>query len=108
QAIDAIARGFHGFFFGRFDVRYADPREFAAGRGFSIVELNGVTSESTNLYDPDWSLFRAYRVLFRQWKLLFEIGAANRRLGCRPSRLGSVLKDVRAHYRDRRVSLTSD
>ncbi|MCC6357337.1 MAG: VTT domain-containing protein [Phycisphaerales bacterium] len=108
DAIDAIARRFDGFFFGRFDVRYTDPREFAAGRGFAIVELNGVTSESTNLYDPSWSLVRAYGVLFRQWSILFDIGARNRRLGHPASRLRSILRDVRAHYRDRRVSLVSD
>lgn len=108
RAIDAIARRFDGFFFGRFDVRYNDPREFAEGRGFSIIELNGVTSESTNLYDPAWSLVRAYRVLFQQWSILFEIGARNRRLGHPTSRLRSILRDVRAHYRDRRVSLVSD
>ena len=51
-AFDCVARHFDGFFVGRFDVRYANPEEFLAGRGFAIVELNGVTSESTNLYDP--------------------------------------------------------
>lgn len=108
RAIDAIARRFEGFFFGRFDVRYSDPREFAEGRGFSILELNGVASESTNLYDPGWSLIRAYRVLFRQWAVLFDIGAQNRRLGHPTSRLRSILTDVRSHYRDRWVRLVSD
>src|SRR4029079_3344489 len=65
-AFDHVARCFDGFFMGRFDVRYADPEEFETGRGFAIVELNGVTSESTNLYDPSWPLWRAYRTLFRQ------------------------------------------
>lgn len=74
------ARRFGGFFVGRFDVRYSDEAEFRAGRGFAIVELNGVASESTNLYDPAWPLWRAYRTLFRQWALLFRIRDANRRL----------------------------
>jgi len=51
-AFDAIADQTPGFFFGRFDVRYSDPAEFRAGRGFRIVELNGLLSESTNIYDP--------------------------------------------------------
>lgn len=106
--IDAIARKFDGFNFGRFDVRYADPADFNVGRGFSIVELNGVTSESTNIYDPSNSIFWAYRVLMRQWSLLFEIGALNRRLGHAPSRLGAVLQDLRAYYRARSPDLTSD
>jgi membrane protein DedA with SNARE-associated domain len=108
QAVDEIARQFDGFFFGRFDVRYGDVDEFRAGRGFAIVELNGVTSESTNLYDPNWSLLRAYGVLFRQWRLLFAIGEQNRRRGHRPSSIGQVLADARAFYRERQVSLIAD
>jgi membrane protein DedA with SNARE-associated domain len=108
EAVDAIARRFDGFFFGRFDVRYRDVEALAAGQGFAIVELNGVTSESTNIYDPTWRLGRAYGVLLRQWSLLFEIGAKNRSLGRPASRLRAVLRDVRTHYRERAANLGSD
>jgi membrane protein DedA with SNARE-associated domain len=101
QSIDAIARHMDGFHFGRFDIRYGDAEALRAGRDFAIVELNGVTSESTNLYDPTWSLWRAYRVLFRQWKVLFEIGDGNRRRGHAASSMTQVLADVWAHFRDR-------
>jgi len=108
RSIDAIARAFDGLFFGRFDVRYSDRDEFRAGRGFRIVELNGATSESTNIYDPSWSLARAYAVLFRQWSLLYSIGDRNRRRGVRPSRLGDVIAGVSRHYREREVDPVSD
>jgi membrane protein DedA with SNARE-associated domain len=107
-AFDACARRFEGFFFGRFDVRYADPTEFRAGRGFAIVELNGATSESTNLYDPSWPLWRAYRTLFRQWALLFRIGAANRLRGHRPVGVWEFVNLVWRHYRERRVETLAD
>ncbi len=83
-ALDDIARQVRGFHFGRFDVRYACPDSFAAGRGFSIVELNGVTSEATHIYDPSATLVGAWRTLMRQWSLAFEIGAANRARGHAP------------------------
>ena len=83
--VDDIARRTPGFFIGRFDVRYRDTAAFMAGRDFAIVELNGATAESTNIYDPDRSLLAAYRVLFRQWSLVFRIGAANRARGVAPS-----------------------
>ena len=79
--VDRIAQRFEGFYFGRFDVRYADVEAFRAGRDLAIVELNGVTSESTNLYDPANSLWSAYRTLIRQWEILFRIADANRRRG---------------------------
>lgn len=98
-AFDTIAKHFDGFFIGRFDVRYSDLAEFRAGRGFAIVELNGATSESTNLYDPSWPIWRAYRVLFRQWALLFRIGDVNRREGHRPITLPELVGLLRGHSR---------
>ena len=107
-AFDTIARQFEGFWIGRFDVRYSDANEFRAGRGFAIVELNGATSESTNLYDPSWPLWRAYRTLFRQWALLFRIGAANRVLGHTPVAPLELLGLIRQYYRVRPVAPLAD
>ena len=108
RVIDTIAQSFPGFFFGRFDVRYADPETLRRGEGFRIVELNGVTSESTNIYDPDWSLLRAYRTLFRQWAIAYRIGAAVRRAGRAPIGMRRLLGDIRRFYRGYSVSRVSD
>ena len=95
--IDAIARAYPGFFVGRFDIRYSDVNAFTSGRDVAIVELNGVTAESTNIYDPAGSLWAAYRLLFRQWEIVFAIGAANRRSGVAPSSMRRLVDLVRAH-----------
>jgi hypothetical protein len=62
-----------------------------------IVELNGVTSEATHIYDPKFSLFDAYRVLFQQWRIAFEIGDLNRARGIRPASVGDLL-DATGEY----------
>jgi hypothetical protein len=95
SAIDALARGFEGFFFGRFDLRVPSVEHFRAGVGFKILELNGVTSEATHIYAPGASLFAAYRTLFEQWRLAFEIGAANAALGARPTGLRELARLLR-------------
>lgn len=79
--IDAIAGQVPGFFIGRFDVRYANRDDFTAGEGFRILELNGVTAEPTDVYDPERTILSSYRALFEQWRLVFTIGAENRRRG---------------------------
>lgn len=89
--IDAIARHRPGFFIGRFDVRYRDVDAFMAGRDLSVIELNGATAEPTDIYDPDNSLRRAYQQLFKQWALVFEIGAANRARGAASSSMRRLL-----------------
>lgn len=95
--IDRIARAYAGFFVGRFDVRYASVDAFKAGRDLAIVELNGATAEPTDIYDPDHSLLTAYRGLFRQWSIVFAIGAANRARGAAVSPASRLLSLIRAH-----------
>jgi membrane protein DedA with SNARE-associated domain/pimeloyl-ACP methyl ester carboxylesterase len=70
--------------FGRMDVRCPSEEDFRAGRNISIIECNGTFSESTNMYDPKRSIGFMYRTLFRQWSLLYRIGAGRRRDGARP------------------------
>lgn len=74
QRFEEICRGIEGFYFGRFDIRAASFDDLRAGRNLRIIELNGVTSESTNIYDPRYSLVDAYKILFHQWRLAFAIG----------------------------------
>jgi hypothetical protein len=97
--IDEIARHVPGFFIGRFDVRYGSVDAFRRGADLTIVELNGVTSESTNIYDPGYGAWRAWRTLARQWQLVFEIGAANRTRGARPLGLVRLLRLTLAYWR---------
>jgi pimeloyl-ACP methyl ester carboxylesterase/membrane protein DedA with SNARE-associated domain len=108
RAVDTIAKHYDGFYFGRFDVRYANEDELRTGRGFRILELNGVTSESTNVYDPDWSLPAAYGTLCRQWALAFRIGATNRKRGHRTSSIRALLGAAYKHYGNRPTQTLSD
>lgn len=106
--VDAIARQFDGFYFGRFDVRYRDRDAFMAGREFSIVELNGVTSEATHIYDPAGSLRNAWRTLAAQWSLAFAIGAANVARGCQPTPVTQLARILWTSLRDRPQGLPAD
>jgi len=77
RSFDTISRHFKGFYFGRYDVRTNDRAAFKSGQGFKILELNGVTSEATHIYDPSFTLIRAWGTLMRQWRIAFEIGKLN-------------------------------
>jgi hypothetical protein len=97
--IDQIAKSFEGFFFGRFDIRVPSRQDLMAGRNLKIVELNGVTSEATHIYDPKMSLVDAYRVLFEQWRIAFEIGRLNRERGFRATSARELLRAAREYGR---------
>ncbi|MEM1184823.1 MAG: alpha/beta fold hydrolase [Planctomycetota bacterium] len=96
-AVDAVASAYRGpngepYDFGRFDLRATGEDELRAGR-FAVIELNGTTSEATNLYDPKRSTRWAYSVLAKQWGYAFELGAKRAKQGSEPitmSRLVAV------------------
>lgn len=83
--IHEISQRVPGFFIGRYDVRFESESELRAGRGFQILELNGAAAEATSIYDERCPLRTAYATLFRQWELVFAIGAANREQGATPT-----------------------
>jgi hypothetical protein len=84
RAIDAIARDMPQFHFGRFDVRFRSQQELSAGAGFTIMEVNGAGSEAIQAWDPEIGLLEGFGMIFAKQRLLFAIGAANRRRGIRP------------------------
>jgi hypothetical protein len=90
---DEISQRLPGFYLGRYDIRYSSDEELRQGKGFKIIELNGAASEATNIYDSANSLWSAYRTLYRQWQLVYQIGAANRSAGHRPAAFRGVLRD---------------
>jgi hypothetical protein len=94
SVIEQIATAFEGFFFGRFDIRVPSRQDFMKGRNLKVVELNGVTSEATHIYDSKMNLLDAYRVLFAQWRIAFEIGHLNRARGFRSATLRELLRAV--------------
>lgn len=88
ERFDAIARAIPEFWFGRFDVRFADIARLQAGEGFAILEVNGAGAEMTHVWDRSKSLRQARRDLMEQYRLLFAIGRANRDRGHRGQSLG--------------------
>ncbi|MDP0500607.1 MAG: alpha/beta fold hydrolase [Verrucomicrobiota bacterium JB022] len=82
--IDRIAKSFEGFHFGRFDIRVPPSGDIAAGRELKVIELNGVTSESTHIYDPRHKVDYAYRTMRAQWRLAYAIAAELQQRGARP------------------------
>jgi hypothetical protein len=91
RAIDALACAVPGFFFGRFDVRAASGDALRRGE-FTVIEVNGVLSEATQIYDPAVGFARACATLLHQWRVAFEIGSENRARGTVPTRLRELAR----------------
>lgn len=101
-AIDELSRAYDGFYSGRYDIITPSVDDFRLGRNFKVIELNGVSSEATEIYDPAHGLFAKYRLFFRQWRLAYEIGAANVARGARAWTLRELARLILTHVQRNR------
>ncbi|GBQ83809.1 D-alanine--D-alanine ligase [Asaia krungthepensis] len=79
--LDEIIGDVTEFHFGRIDVKAASVEELRRGENFEIIELNGVGSEATHIWDSRTTLWEAYRAQFYHYRAAFRIGAMNRARG---------------------------
>ncbi|WOO40563.1 alpha/beta fold hydrolase [Rubellicoccus peritrichatus] len=80
-AFDEISRHFDGFWFGRYDVRVPSETDLAKGKNIKVIELNGLSSEATYIYDPKHSYWFGLKTLAKQWRIAFKIASLNRKAG---------------------------
>lgn len=82
QAFDRIAQQVDGFYYGRFDLKCRSLEDLQQGRHFKIIEINGVCSEPTHIYDPQRGTYwAALRDIARHWRIIYRTARANRRQG---------------------------
>ena len=84
RAIDAIAKDMPTFYFGRFDVRFNTLHDLSAGRGFSIMEINGAGSEAIQAWDPAVKVLAGFAMIFKKQCILFATANAMRLKGFKP------------------------
>jgi len=97
--IDQIAKSIPEFYFGRFDTRFESVDALKRGEGFQIIEINGAGAEAINIWDPDMPLHEAYRILFRQQALMFEIARKNLERGFKPIGIRDLYRYQRRQQR---------
>ncbi|PJE79850.1 hypothetical protein CI610_01163 [invertebrate metagenome] len=100
EAFDRIGEGLPGFFYGRIDIRFKDIHRLMQGEDFSILEINGASSEAAHIWDSRGSLRDLYRTLFAQYRTLFRLGRMNYQQG---HRVPSILKLWKAWKQERRL-----
>ena len=93
-AVDAASQVFDGFHFGRFDIRCPSLEALKRGEDFHIVELNGVTSEPTHMYDPRHGVFYAWRMLAAQWARAYRFAGINRSRGHLPMSTAELFRRI--------------
>ncbi|WP_334057218.1 D-alanine--D-alanine ligase [Polaribacter sp. P097] len=75
---DDLSKSIKGWFYGRIDLKYNDFSEVENGENFKILEINGIISEPTHIYDAQNSTyFKALKSIRNHWKYLYNISMIN-------------------------------
>ena len=90
QKLDKIFDDIPGFHYGRLDIKFRDLDSLMQGESFAIIEINGASSESIHIWDRNAGLRTAIKTLLVQYKTLFSLGEANRKLGFQPPGLRAL------------------
>ncbi|QYY37343.1 alpha/beta fold hydrolase [Ruficoccus sp. ZRK36] len=92
--VQSVSDCYEGFYFGRYDVRVPSEEDLKAGKNLTVIELNGVSSEATWIYDPKHSALFGWRTLLEQWRIAFQIADWNRKHGARPDTCRATLRAI--------------
>lgn len=90
KTLDIIFDDIPGFHYGRLDIKFRDLESLMNGEAFSIIEINGASSESIHIWDRNTGFGEAVNTLMRQYRTLFTLGHANRLRGHRPPGLKAL------------------
>ena len=75
---DALSIAIPGWYYGRVDIKYNDFSELENGSNFKILEINGILSEPTHIYDAEnYTYFKALKAIRTHWKSLYEVAMVN-------------------------------
>lgn len=77
QYFNEILSNVPGFYYGRLDIRYNTFEELEKGLNFSIIEINGVKSEPTHIYDSKHNFWYGQMEIFRHQKVMQEVVKLN-------------------------------
>ena len=78
QTFDKLSDSIDGWYYGRIDIKYNSFKELEDGSDFKILEINGIISEPTHIYDSEnYTYLQALKAIRTHWKSLFEIATTN-------------------------------
>lgn len=80
KVIDDISQKVDGFYFGRYDIKAKSVKALEQWQ-FKIIELNGMGSLPTHIYDPKHNVRNAYKTLFDHRKIAYRISKENKKNG---------------------------
>jgi hypothetical protein len=102
KVFDELSHYTDKFYYGRYDIKTTSIEDLKQGRNFLILEFNGCGAEPNHIYDCGMNIWKAYRVLLKHWKVLYQISRYNHKNGTPywSFRKGwKYLRDAKRHFK---------
>ena len=93
-----------GVYYGRFDMRVASWESFETGKDIMVLEFNGASSDPAHIYQPGYSLLKAYRDIGYHWKVMYRIARQNRSFGHPPVTFKKIISALIIYFRYKRAN----
>lgn len=101
EVFDDLCKDIDGFYFGRFDLKVKAIEDLYKGQNIRVLELNGVTSEPGHIYDPSYSIWKAWSEAARNMKMMFRVCRVNMKNGVKVTPFFEMFRLVREHFGDK-------
>lgn len=81
RVISDIEQQIDGWYYGRLDIKYDTFEKFVENKKFKILEINGIISEPTHVFDArTYSYFDAVKAIGKHWGIAYKIATINHKL----------------------------
>lgn len=94
--IEKVIRQIPQYSYGRLDVK-AESDEALSQGNFKVIEVNGVNSEPTHIYDKNYSLLKAYREVYKTLNHQSNIARQWAEKGAKSPKIPDFLLALKAH-----------
>lgn len=95
QTFNELSAKIPGFYYGRFDIKYQSLEELKQGKNFKFLEVNGIISEPTHMYDAQkGTYFGALKTIRKHWDIVYLIGTQNHKMGVPYMKISTFWKEI--------------
>ncbi len=91
-----------GVHYGRFDMRVGSWASLRQGKDIRVLEFNGASADPAHIYQPGYSLLKAYADMAFHWKIMYRIARQNKRLGHPPAGFVKIISALILYFRYKR------
>lgn len=99
-----LLRTMPGVYYGRFDMRVGSWESLRSGKYIRVLEFNGTSSDPAHIYQPGYSLWKAYRSIAFHWNIMYRIARQNKDGGHEKVTFKRIIQALIIYFRYKRAN----